>query len=199
MVGFILPRKLEEVEDTGRVRIEAGAEEGEKLIYAAISGPIQERVPLLRLLRPVFEGFPDGYKVVMSTGDPDGGSKPTSSGSLTTIPWVVDRYEYLKACDLVVCRGGHNTILQSICYRKPSLIVPTPNHTEQYANARRAKELGFAEALHQEELDRETLLEIADRLLSDPKYEERFGVIASKGFADGIDNILSEISELIDE
>ena len=199
MVGFILPRKLEEVEDTGRVRIEAGAEEGEKLIYAAISGPIQERVPLLRLLRPVFEGFPDRYKVVMSTGDPDGGSKPTSSGSLTTIPWVVDRYEYLKACDLVVCRGGHNTILQSICYRKPSLIVPTPNHTEQYANARRAKELGFAEALHQEELDRETLLEIADRLLSDPKYEERFGVIASKGFADGIDNILSEISELIDE
>ena len=199
MVGFILPRKPEEVEDTGRVREEAGATEGERLIYAAISGPRREREPLLKLLRPVFEGFPDGYKVVMSMGDPDGGSKPTRSGSLTTIPWVVDRYEYLKACDLVVCRGGHNTIMQSICYGKPSIIVPTPNHTEQYANARRAKELGFAEALHQEELDRDRLLEVTDSLLSDPKYEERFAEIASKGFSDGIDNTLSAISDLIGE
>jgi UDP-N-acetylglucosamine--N-acetylmuramyl-(pentapeptide) pyrophosphoryl-undecaprenol N-acetylglucosamine transferase len=199
MVGFILPRKPEEVEDTGRVREEAGAAEGERLIYAAISGPRQEREPLLKLLRPVFEGFPDGYKVAMSMGDPDGGSKPTRSGSLTTIPWVVDRYEYLKACDLVVCRGGHNTIMQSICYGRPSIIVPTPNHTEQYANARRAKELGFAEALHQEELDRDKLLEVAGSLLSDPKYEERFAEIASKGFSDGIDNTLSAISDLIGE
>ena len=197
MVGFILPRKPEEVEDVGRVRAEASATGGDRLIYAAISGPIQEREPLIRLLHPIFEGFPDGYKVVMSTGDPDGGSKPTSSGSLTTVPWVVDRYEYLKACDLVVCRGGHNTIMQSICYGKPSIIVPTPNHTEQYANARRAKELGFAEALHQEELDRDRLLDVADSLLSDSKYEERFAEIASKGFSDGIDNILSAISDLI--
>jgi uncharacterized protein (TIGR00661 family) len=43
MVGFVLPRKPGEVEDTGRVRDEAGAIEGEKLIYAAISGPIQEQ------------------------------------------------------------------------------------------------------------------------------------------------------------
>ena len=199
MVGFILPRKPEEVEDTGRVRGEAGAAEGERLIYAAISGPRREREPLLKLLRPVFEGFPDGYKVVMSMGDPDGGSKPTRSGSLTTIPWVLDRYEYLKACDLVVCRGGHNTIMQSICYGRPSIIVPTPNHTEQYANARRAKELGFAEVLHQEGLDGERLMGVVDRLLSDPKYEERFAEMASKGFADGIDNTLSVISKLIDD
>ncbi len=199
MVGFILPRKPEEVEDTGRVREEAGAAEGERLIYAAISGPRREREPLLKLLRPVFEGFPDGYKVVMSMGDPDGGSKPTRSGSLTTIPWVVDRYEYLKACDLVVSRGGHNTIMQSIGYGRPSIIVPTPNHTEQYANARRAKELGFAKVLHQEGLDGERLLGVADRLLSDPTSEERFAEMASKGFSDGIDNTLSVISELIGE
>jgi UDP-N-acetylglucosamine--N-acetylmuramyl-(pentapeptide) pyrophosphoryl-undecaprenol N-acetylglucosamine transferase len=199
MVGFILPRKPEEVEDTGRVREEAGATGGETLIYAAISGPRQEREPLIRLLRPIFEGFPSGNRVVMSMGDPEGGSNPASSGNLTAIPWVVDRYEYLKACDLVVCRGGHNTIMQSICYGKPSIIVPTPNHTEQYANARRAKELGFAEALHQKELDRDRLLEVADSLLSEPKYGERFTEISSKGFFDGIVNILSVISDLIGE
>ena len=77
------------------------------------------------------------------------------------------------------------------------LIKQYPNKQPTYA--RRAKELGFAEAIHQEELDRENLLEVAGRLLSDPKYRKRFEVIASKGLSDGIENVLSEISEIIDE
>ena len=197
MVGFILPRKPEEVEDTGRVREEAGANGDQRLIYAAISGPRQEREPLIRLLTPIFEGFPEGYRIVMSKGVPGGGSEPSTSGALTTIPWVADRFEYLKACDLVVCRGGHNTIMQSICYGRPAIIVPTPNHTEQYLNAKRAMELGFAEALNQEDLTRDRLLEIAERLLSDSVYKERLDEMASKGFADGLENTVSAISELM--
>jgi UDP:flavonoid glycosyltransferase YjiC (YdhE family) len=197
MVGFILPRKPDEVADTGRVREEAGASEGDRLIYAAISGPVQERVPLTRALTSVFEEFPEGFKVVMSLGDPDGGPEPSSSGALTTIPWVVDRFEYLKACDLVVCRGGHNTIMQSICYGRPSIIIPVPGHTEQYANARRARELGFSEVLHQRDLSREPLLEITDRMLSDVELRERLDDISLKGYTNGLENAIKAISELI--
>jgi UDP-N-acetylglucosamine--N-acetylmuramyl-(pentapeptide) pyrophosphoryl-undecaprenol N-acetylglucosamine transferase len=197
MVGFVLPRKPGEVEDNGRVREEAGATEGERLIYAAISGPLQEREPLIKLLRPMFEESPDGYKVVMSLGDPDGGSKPASSGSLTTVPWVVDRYEYFKACDLVVCRGGHNTIMQSISYRKPSIIIPVPNHTEQYANARRASELGFSVALHQIELSRERLFETVNTIISDSGCSCKLEEFSLNNYTDGIENTLVEISKLI--
>jgi len=197
MVGFVLPRKPGEVEDTGRVREEAGATGGEKLIYAAISGPLQEREPLIKMLRPIFEEFPDGYKVVMSMGDPDGGSKPTSSGSLTTVPWVVDRYEYLKACDLVVCRGGHNTIMQCISYGKPSIIIPVPNHTEQYANARRASELGFSVAFHQVELNRERLFETVNTIISDGGCSRKLEEFSLNNYTDGIENTLVEISKLI--
>lgn len=197
MVGFILPRRPEEVVDTGRVREEAGASEGEKLIYAAISGPRREREPLVRLLTPIFEGLPGSYRVLMSMGIPDGGSEPSTSGALTTIPWVKDRYEYLKACDLVVCRGGHNTIMQSICYERPAIIVPTPNHTEQYLNARRAMELGFAEVVHQDDLNRRKLLETADSLLTDTGYRERLDEMASKGYSNGLANTVSAISELM--
>lgn len=197
MVGFILPRKPEEVEDTGRVREEAGATGGETLIYAAISGPRQEREPLIRLLRPVLEEFPDGYKVVMSMGDPDGGSNPVSSGNLTAIPWVLDRYEYLKACDLVVCRGGHNTIMQCISYGKPSILIPTPNHTEQYANARRAAELGFSVALHQVEFSRELLFETVNAIIGDGGYNRRLEEFNLNEYSDGIENTLAEISILI--
>jgi UDP:flavonoid glycosyltransferase YjiC (YdhE family) len=197
MVGFIRPRRPEDAEDTGRVREEAGASEGQRLIYAAISGPTQEREPLVRLLRPMFEGFSDDFRVVMSLGRPDGGSTPSHSGALTTIPWVVDRFEYLKACDLVVCRGGHNTIMQSICYSKPAMIVPTPSHTEQYMNANRAKELGFAELVHQRDLSRDTILRVADELLSDPKYAVNLAEVNSKGFSNGIENTVSALSELL--
>jgi UDP-N-acetylglucosamine--N-acetylmuramyl-(pentapeptide) pyrophosphoryl-undecaprenol N-acetylglucosamine transferase len=197
MVGFILPRKPEEVEDIGRVREEAGATGGEALIYAAISGPLQEREPLIRLLRPVFEEFPNGYKTVMSMGDPDGGSNPVSSGNLTAIPWVLDRYEYLKACDLVVCRGGHNTIMQCIRYGKPSLVIPTPNHTEQYANARRASELGFSVALQQVELSRELLFKTVNAIIRDGGYNRRLEEFNLNKHSDGIENTISEISKLI--
>ncbi|UCD44881.1 MAG: hypothetical protein JSV27_12350, partial [Candidatus Bathyarchaeota archaeon] len=197
MVGFILPKKPDKVADTRRVREEAGAFEEDRLIYAAISGPVQERVPLTRMLTPIFEEFPEGFKVVMSLGDLDGGSKPSSSGALTSIPWVVDRFEYLKACDLVVCRGGHNTIMQSICYGKPSVIIPVPDHTEQYANARRARELGFSEVVHQRDLSRELLLENADKLLSDAVCREKLDEISSKGYTDGLENVIKAISELM--
>ena len=198
MVGFVLPRRPEEVVDTGKVRGVAGALGGDRLIYAAISGPVRERDPLIRLLRPIFEGFPEGYRVVMSLGIPGGGSEPQTSGSLTVIPWVMDRFEYLKACDLMVCRGGHNTIMQGICYGKPSMIIPTPNHTEQYGNARRARELGVAEVLLQDDASAEKILGLADGMLSDPRYRERLEEFRSRGFVEGLGNTVGAIAELME-
>jgi UDP-N-acetylglucosamine--N-acetylmuramyl-(pentapeptide) pyrophosphoryl-undecaprenol N-acetylglucosamine transferase len=197
MVGFVLPRRPEEVEDTGRVRREAGALEGDQLIYAAISGPDRERDPLIRLLKPIFERFPDGHRIVMSLGIPGGGSEPASSGGLTVIPWARDRFEYLKACDLLVCRGGHSTIMQGICYGKPSIIIPTPNHTEQYGNARRARELGVAEVVLQDDLSAEKILGLADGMLSDPHYQERLEEFRSRGFVEGLENTIGAITELM--
>lgn len=198
-VGFILPQKPGDIVDTGRVREESYASEEDKIIYAAISGPAMEREPLLDLLSPLFRDFPDGLRVVMSKGQPDGGSEPLHDGTLTTIPWVKDRYEYLNACDLVVSRGGHNTIMQSVCYGKPSIIIPTPNHTEQYANARRAMELGLAEALHQHEVNRDTLVDTAGKLLMNPSYRLRMNELNKLGMSNGIENIINEIKVLLEE
>jgi len=195
--GFILERKPEDVRGSEEVRKEAGASETDKLIYAAISGPIQEKIPLIKMLEPILERFPRDIKVVMSTGNPKRGSDPVKSGSLTVIPWVEDRYKYLKAADAIICRGGHNTIMQSICYSKPSIIIPTPNHTEQYANARRAKELGFAEAIHQDDVNRGMLLRLIDMLTSNPEYDDRFNKINAMGFTDGIENTLEAIAGLL--
>ena len=197
MIGAILPRKSEDVEETSRVRKEAGAGECDRLIYAAISGPTQERDPLIKLLTPVLEGFPEGYKIVMSLGDPGKGSNPSSSGALTVIPWVEDRFEYLKACELVICRGGHNTIMQSISYGKPSIIIPTPNHTEQYTNARRATELCVAKATHQKDVSTTRLLELVEELLNGSEYRNRLDKMQSRDYFNGIEKAIEAISELL--
>jgi len=198
LVGSILRTKPEEIGDVERVRKELGVEEGQRLIFAAISGPLSERAPLISLLKPILEGFPDDYRVVMSMGTPNGGSEPRSMGALILIPWIRNRFECLKACDLVISRAGHETIMQSICFDKPQILIPTPGHTEQYGNARRAKELGVAEAIHQRDLTREGLMKLVEMVLGDRSYLQRLHEINSKNsLGDGVENAVEAIAELL--
>jgi uncharacterized protein (TIGR00661 family) len=172
LVGSILPKKAEEIEDTQKLRENLGVSDDHYLIYAGISGPIAERTPLIRVLKPILQTLPEKYKVVMSLGIPNGETKPIKENQLITIPWVKNRFDYLKACDLVISRGGHETIMQSICYNKPSIIIPVPNHPEQYGNARRTMEIGVAEAIHQRDITKKYLLKKIKKILKTQHYQE---------------------------
>jgi len=195
--GAILPVKPEQVTNRNEVRKRLGVEKRERLIYAGISGPKAERMPLLSILEEALINFPPRYKVVMSMGTPGGGSKPSQLGRLIKIPWVENRFDYLNACDLVVSRAGHETLMQSICYGKPSIIIPVPNHPEQYGNARRAKEFGVAEAIHQHEVSGEKLLGLADSMLNSESYVKRLREMNAGKLGDGVENIVKEVAGLL--
>jgi hypothetical protein len=51
--------------------------------------------------------------------------------------------------------------------------------------------------MHQEELSRERLLNLAETVLSDSGRAERLNEINSKGLANGIENTIMAISELL--
>ncbi len=53
-------------------------------------------------------------------------------------------------------------------FGKPMILVPIPDHTEQYGNAARASQLGFAEVIPQKEVCIERLLDATKRLLDSP-------------------------------
>lgn len=163
LVGSILSKKPNEVNGR-KIKEEFGISNDVNLIYAGISGPKPERIPLINILERLLNDLPTKYMAIMSMGFPQGGNKPEFDNSLIKIPWVDDRFEYLKACDLIISRGGHETIMQSISYGKPSLLIPVPNHTEQYGNCRKARELGLAEALHQKDLNPENLFSLIMRI-----------------------------------
>ena len=108
----------------------------------------------------------------MSLGYPKSSKEPVNGKNLIIHGWIPNRFEYLKACDLVVSRSGHGTLSQSICYGKPTILVPTPSHTEQFNNAKKAVDLGVAEIIPQENLNKNVLLEAVRKLLEN-NFQER--------------------------
>lgn len=198
LVGSILAQKPDEIGDSKEIRQQLGVKEEEYLIYATMSGPRAERMPIIRMLEPIFRKFPEPYKVVMSLGLPNGGAEPEHDMALTKIPWIENRFDYMKACDLVISRGGHETIMQTICYKKPSIIIPVPKHPEQYGNARRAMELGVAEAVHQRDISRDFLLGKIKKVKRSSYYLDNLEQMNSKeDLGSGLDHIFEIIASYL--
>jgi UDP:flavonoid glycosyltransferase YjiC (YdhE family) len=197
LVGSIMGFKPEDSVDASIIREELGLDD-QVLIYAGISGPRPERMPLIRILAPIFSRFPDKYHVVMSMGNPHGGNKPKRVGNVTLIPWIDDRYAFLNACDVVISRGGHETIMQSIGYNKPSIIIPMPRHPEQYGNARRAMEIGVAEAIHQKDVSKKSLVKRIKHLLeNDRALDVLVDINQNKHLNEGLERIIEVIAEYL--
>jgi uncharacterized protein (TIGR00661 family) len=156
-----------------KLREKLGLNEEKSVVFAPISGPLKERVHLINTLQRIFTNFPDNYQIVMSLGYPKSRVTPVRYGNLTIFRWIPNRFEYLKASDLVVSRAGHGTIMQTMCYGKPTILIPTPNHTEQSNNAKKAERLGIALMIKQDNLCKEILLLTIEKILKKRSFMER--------------------------
>lgn len=178
-VGPILPESSEDLPEKMKLRKKLGLPLHKPIIFAPISGPPKERAYFTGLLRQIFTQFPHDYHIVMSLGYPNVKAETPVNGNMTVHGWIPNRFEYLKASDVIISRGGHGTLSQSICYGKPTIIVPTPSHTEQVNNAEKAIELGVTEMLAQDDLNKQTLLSAVDKLLT-AKYQENAQQLQNK-------------------
>jgi UDP:flavonoid glycosyltransferase YjiC (YdhE family) len=171
LIGPILPIRSSDLPDKKELRKKLGLNETKPVIFAPISGPSKERAYFTGILRQVFSNFPDDYQIVMSLGYPNSSAEPVTNGNLIVRGWIPNRFDYLKACDVVVSRGGHGTLSQSICYGKPVILVPTPSHTEQFNNAKKAADLGIAEIIQQEDLTKDSLLASVRKVLDKKRFQ----------------------------
>lgn len=187
LIGPILPVSPEELPSKNELKKALGIDENSKLIFVPISGPIKERAHITRTLKHILPDLPEEYKIVMSLGYPNRDLEPIRRGNATIYGWLPNRYEHMKACDLVLSRAGHGTLVQSVCYGKPMVLIPTPSHTEQLNNAYRVKEMGIAEVLQQKDVDRDTVLEAVRKVLLDVEYSRKISEIqASVSGNDGL-------------
>lgn len=115
--------------------------------------------------------------------------------------YIYDMDRVMTAADLVMCRAGASTLTE-LCYLgKPSLIVPSPNVTNnhQEKNARLIEKAGGAEVLLEGEFDSSILYNELCRLTSDRTVLENMGACAA-GLSkrDSLELICSSIHEMIE-
>ncbi|UCB60471.1 MAG: hypothetical protein JSW72_10345 [Candidatus Bathyarchaeota archaeon] len=173
LIGPILPVHPDALPTKEQLRDKLCLDEKKSVVFAPISGPLKERVYLINILQKIFTNFPDDYQIVMSLGYPESQAVPVRHGNLTTYKWILHRFEYMKACDIVVARAGHGTILQAICFGKPSILIPTPSHTEQLNNSRKAEKLGVALTIQQDALSVKTVLSTIEKFMGNKSFSER--------------------------
>ncbi len=172
-IGPILPVRQETLPTRNELRKKLQLPYDKTIIFAPISGPENERAYFSRILKGIFADFPDTYQIIMSLGDPKSQARSVRYGNLAIYSWIPDRFEILKASDIVISRAGHGTIMHTICYGKPAILIPTPSHTEQYNNAKKAVELGSALVIDQKNLNKEILLSAVERIVKENRFRER--------------------------
>ncbi len=144
-------------------------------IYAAISGPKVERQYLTNQLLKVLQDIPEDLQFVLSCGDPDGNRNPTIINNLIKYEWLNEETQYalLKIADIIICRSGHGSITKALTFGKTLILIPTPDHTEQILNAKRAVQLGVGVMLEQKELTKRTLLNAITKISQNTEFKKK--------------------------
>lgn len=197
LIGPILEVRPEALQTEKELRRKLGLSADKPFIFVPISGPIKEKAYLTGLLRKTLLEFPEEYEVVISLGHPKSDKRATHYGNVTIFDWIPNRFEYLKACDVVIGRAGHGTITQAMTYGKPLILIPTPSHTEQISNAKQAQDLGIAKIVLQQDLSKEKLVKAVKQTL-ESEASERLQAIQKQVLKyDGLENAVSAINEIV--
>ena len=178
LIGPLIPHKPEELPSQTELKGKLGFDISKPLIHAAISGPRIERTYLTERLTRILSTLPNYYQVVMSRGNIAGPNKVEKYRNLVVYDWIDNQFEILKACDVIVSRAGHGTVMKALTYGKPLVLIPIPEHTEQFGNAKRAAQLKVAKVIMQNELNEKTLLNAIDEIFQSESYTQEASKIS---------------------
>lgn len=147
------------------------------------------------------------FNHIHATGGGDAGLKKLKAAlrerGITKLPVNVDIRPYIDnmgtvmtAADLVMCRAGASTIAELTMMGKPSILVPSPNVTNnhQEKNARAVERSGGACVLLESECNGKALYDAAFELTGDRKKLSQMNTGASSL---GVKDCTSVIAEII--
>ncbi|APU15482.1 MULTISPECIES: macrolide family glycosyltransferase [Actinoalloteichus] len=127
--------------------------DGLPVVLISLGTVDNDRPDFFRVCATAFEDLP--WHVVMTIGDKVGeaavGPLPPN---VEVHPWI-PQAEVLAHAAVFVCPGGMGSIMGSLSFGVPLVVVP--RHPEQYANAERVAELGLGRLLPSDDVTGETL------------------------------------------
>ncbi len=114
--------------------------------------------------------------------------------------YIYDMSKYMCAADLVICRAGAMTLTELAMMKKPAILIPSPNVTDdhQYRNAAVLAEAGAAVIIREENDMEKAVVDAVRDVYADAKKREGMSA-AIERFANPCvaDEIYEEISKLI--
>ncbi|QDZ18182.1 UDP-N-acetylglucosamine--N-acetylmuramyl-(pentapeptide) pyrophosphoryl-undecaprenol N-acetylglucosamine transferase [Chloropicon primus] len=104
-----------------------------------------------------------------SRGGSDARGRGSPNERLAILPFLDDMPLVYSCCDVFVCRSGAITCSELLCARKPSILIPSPNVTDdhQSRNADALQNSGMAILLEEESLDGDALVATIESLLEE--------------------------------
>lgn len=115
--------------------------------------------------------------------------------------YIYDMDKCLAAADIVICRSGASTLSEIEAVGKASILIPSPNVSEnhQYHNAMTLVNANAAKIIEEKDLTNEKLLEIVNELLDNKTMREQMSENAKMlSVADSQKKIADIIISLID-
>lgn len=116
--------------------------------------------------------------------------------------YIYNMPELMVAADLVISRAGASSLNEIAASGTPSIIVPSPNVTDnhQEKNARILEQRGGAVVIRESESSGKMLYETAKSILSDPRRAEQMGKAArSAAVLDSAERIYDLILKTVEE
>ncbi len=195
-IGFTAPRPRVTGEQVDKVERALGFDRSRPVVFVHISGPMQTRMPLIRLALESAKQLEGRVQFVFSEGRPGGSTEPRKLGqSAWYYEWCPVKDEIFALSDMIVLRGGHTALSQAIRFGKPAVTIPIENHGEQLGNSENISRLGAGVMLHPKGIKPEQISGAIEQVLGDSAYAEktlRLKKMAEE--ADGIESIVKIVS-----
>lgn len=113
--------------------------------------------------------------------------------------YIDDMHRCMPAADLIICRAGASSLSEIEALGKASILIPSPNVSEnhQYHNAMALVNNNAAVIIEEKDLTGKSLIEEVDRLIKDKKLLNELGQNAkAMSILDATHNISKTIIEL---
>lgn len=167
-IGGLIRTRPEELPSQAELKRELGVE-GRQLIYATLGGAAANP----RFLDIVVDGLRrSGCNALLTPG---GGASQELIDSLSdekvrVVRFLPEAMRAIKACDVLVWHGGHETMLEAVAAAKPAIGIPI--QFDQDENVSLLAKSGAGVRIDRRKLVPEALAEAIARVLSDPAYAQ---------------------------
>ena len=198
-------RRLLGIEDNKTVILSAGGSLGAKMINESVHYLIKNYTSRTDKVRHFHATGRGGYDeqalLYRSEGFTEADSETLKKGGVTVKKYIYNMPELLAAADIVICRAGAMTLSEIACMGKASIIVPSPNVTNnhQYKNAKVLADAGAAVLIEEKDLTGQLLCEKVKYFVDNPEERKKMEDNVRKfAVMDALDRIYSEICGLAD-